>query len=81
MEIAAGEVWDVTHTRKGSFTARFLQPVSPDQEWADLEIAEGTARFLSFENRALGAGNTGETITSRVSFLTLNKRRPEMEAA
>lgn len=80
MEVKAGEVWDITHSRKGSFTARFLQPVDSDTQWVDIEIAEGRAKFLSMENWIAGAGDTGNTITSRVSFLTLNQRRPEMEA-
>lgn len=80
MNVNAGEVWDVTHSRKGSFTARFLEDVIPGKEWVDLEIAEGQATFVSMENWILGAGDKGNVITSRVSFLSLKSRRPEMES-
>jgi len=82
-EVKAGQVWDIAHTRKGNFTVGFDADHSLDapDEWVSGIILEGRAKYISFENRLAGAGETGEPITMRASMVTLLKRRPDLEAA
>ena len=78
--ILAGEVWDISHQRKGTFTALFERNTNLDQNtFCELVIMEGRAKFASMENWISGAGDTGRSIESRCSFITLLKRRPELE--
>jgi hypothetical protein len=67
----AGEVWQVTHTRKGSFAAKFLNDVDMAQDpggFMDVMVAGGRARFMS------GDAGEGDVITIRKSMTTLNWR-------
>jgi len=73
--IKVGDVWRLTHSRKGDLTMRFT---GVDDEWTTGEIIEGRVRYMSEENRfaqrAEGRGTPGDTITMRISFLTLHEK-------
>lgn len=75
----AGEVWDIDHQRKGAFTALFEEDMTDPGEWVRLMVVEGKARFVSIENRMMGAGTPGDSFGVRISFIRLIRRREELE--
>lgn len=80
----AGEVWKTT-SRKGPLTVLFHDDVDTTKDgFVRAEIINGTARYMSSENRFLqksyGQGTPGDTINMRTTLLTLIER-VEVEAA
>lgn len=81
----AGEVWK-TNSRKGPLTVRFLSDVDCSTDgWVEAEIINGKARYWSQENqlnqRLIGQGTPGDTITMRTTLLTLLERVTEAQEA
>jgi len=77
-EAKAGEIWR-TNSRKGALTVRFLDDVDVTRDaFVRAEIINGTARYMSSENRflqkAYGQGTPGDTISMRTTLLTLIER-------
>jgi hypothetical protein len=72
--IRAGEVWVVTHSRKGVFQARFLEPFNPEKpdDFTRIEVVEGRAKFMSGSNA--DRGYPGDSFQVRNSMLTPNYR-------
>lgn len=66
--VRAGEVWKISHSRKGAFTAKFLTDANLDTDAVSVEIVEGQARFMS------GNEGAGAIITIRGSMTTLVER-------
>lgn len=66
-----GEIWDITHSRKGSFTAKLIS-YHPDT--CTLEIVEGRARLLQG-----GTYEQGETLDAKTSFINFHQRREDLE--
>lgn len=77
--IKVGDVWRLTHSRKGELTMKFT---SVDDEWATGEIVAGRVSYASKENNLMqkleGRGTPGDTITARISFLTLHEKIQEV---
>lgn len=80
MDIKAGEIWKIVHSRKGALTIRFSEDGStadPDS-WLSGEIVEGRVRYMSDENRLAqieeGRGTRGDELTMRASFVRLIER-------
>jgi hypothetical protein len=72
----AGEVWNITHSRKGDLTVRFPKDFDAETDgFSDIEIVAGRVTFMSetnrFAQRVNGLGTEGDTITVRNSFVTL----------
>lgn len=74
-KIKVGEIWRLNHCRKGDLTLKFT---SVDDEWAEAEIVKGHVSYASADNRLMqkleGLGTPGDTITTRIEFLTLYER-------
>jgi hypothetical protein len=61
-----GEIYNVSHSRKGSFV---IGITDINGEWISGVILEGRARYISFENtRMVDAGATGMPITIRAKL-------------
>jgi hypothetical protein len=65
-ELLVGEVYDIAHARKGSFTGKLL---SCDEDWATFEITKGKANARIEEY----AHTKGEEITLRISLCSFWK--------
>lgn len=78
-KVKAGEVWKIHHERKGDLTVRF----DADADFAadgfvDVEIVEGTARFMSDAYRLAqkleGLGTSGTILPIRTTLTALLER-------
>jgi len=73
MTPTVGQVWKMTHSRKGSFTGRILTDPT-DGDWLDVEIVAGKLLYASAESnlyRMMGhKGVPGLTEKMRTSFVT-----------
>lgn len=63
-ELIIGKIYVCKHSRKGEFSARVDKIRG---EWVDCTVMFGSARFVSVENRLIGAGQPGTCITVRDS--------------
>jgi hypothetical protein len=68
-----GEVWRISHTRKGAFTIRILS--NPANDFFDAELIEGSPETVSISQR-LNPTQMGETMTMRTSFITFLEQIP-----
>lgn len=66
LEPRIGEVWEVAHVRKGTFTARV---VAAHAEWVDLQVVQGTATMVSDDD-----AGPGEVLNVRRTFTTFVRR-------
>ena len=71
-----GEVWAITHARKGRLTVRFVSWT--DDEWIVLELLEGKPHYTSNEVRlGLFSGNpprAGDLFEARAELITWERR-------
>lgn len=70
--IKRGEIWKVSHARKGDFTVKFLKDVNLDTDWsADVRIVAGRAKFISEEDRVVGDDLTlSKSLTTLIAEVT-----------
>lgn len=75
--VKAGEVWEISHARKGTFTVRFLRDADIAQEGdTEIEVVDGRARFISIDN--WDRGSKGDRFFVRHSLTKLiRKIEPE----
>lgn len=60
-----GELYEISHTRKGRFTARVLE-ADPASEWTTVGVVSGIANAMNPDNIAY----PGDTVTIRNTQFT-----------
>lgn len=63
MKLKQGVVYEISHSRKGKFTAKVLEQ---DDNWTDILIVSGKTSTMNVYN----SKSEGDTETIRTSFIT-----------